>query len=317
MTDEKPIEHKEEIHKAYMDPPIIDLEKIKSKMLDESKSLSNKQRYGFFSIIHSSHIGDEYYSIKHKAEKDSNGKIKVAPRGIYAKATRKGKFLDSYFDSTFLREDKKIRERMSEIAKLEHDERLKRVKVSKEKAKESFKKAFKPAGPQEYKDSIYPDNMDYKIPLYKQTDKQKNIDFKERIVFNERRGVLTSPMKHGAFSLKGVLFSYQIPSKKEVEMYKSMTEHEIKEDLERRKNMRLMALDKSRGFKKPFIPNNVNKCDTFQDDYELYALSEDMRKKINEDYERKKKSLEKVDKRFAKHDKAFKPASLSKIVSVI
>ena len=118
--------------KRYMQPYVIDKEKIKSGMENDSAARSNKQRFGFFSIIHANTIGDEAYSKKKKIERNENGKVKCAPRGIYAKATKKGKFIDSYFDNKFLKEDDVLRSRMEEIAKFEHDERLERVKRSKE-----------------------------------------------------------------------------------------------------------------------------------------------------------------------------------------
>lgn len=312
MTEEIS-DNKEVEVKRYMLSQPKNVDKIKKQMLDDSNKLSNSQRFGFFSIIHANTIGDESYSIKKKIEKDANGKIKVSPRGIYTKATKKGKFIDSYFDSSFLREDKKIRDRLSEIAKLNREESLIKVRRSKDKA-ENFVKSFKPSGPQGYKDIFYPDKLEYKVPIHKESSLQKNIDFKKRTVNTDKRGILTQPLKSGtAFSLGGVVFSYHKTSKQEVEMFKKMTEKEKEEDLARKRSMQ----KKEKGdFKTPFVPNSINKNDTFQTDKALYGLDEAEYSRLIKDYEEHQKKV-KVGEKIVKHDKSFFPASLNKSVSLI
>ena len=200
---------------------------------------------------------------------------------------------------------------MQEIAKIQREESLLKVKKSKDKA-ENFVKSFKPSGPQEYKDLNYPDTLEYKIPIYKESSKQKNIDFKQRKIHTEKRGVFTQPLKAGtAFSLGGVVFSYHKTDKQDVEKFRAMTEKEKEEDLERKKSLQKKSKDE---FVKPFVPNSINKNDTFQPDKALYGLDEAEYKRIIKEYEEHQKLMNSKDQKIVKHDKSFFPASLTKSV---
>ena len=299
--------------KKYMEPYEIDYDKIKSSMIKDSDDRSNKQRFGFFSIIHANSIGDEYYSQKKVAEKDDNGKIKIPPRGIYAKATKKGKFIDSYFDSSFLLEDKDLREKMTEIAKKEREDLLEKVKKSKDKT-ENFRPAFLPSGLQGYKDIFDKKKKEYDVPLYKSASKTKNIDFEKRKVGIENRGIFTNPLKFGSWASEGVLFSYDKLSNAQVSNFEKMTKEEIESDFQRK--MKLKSDIQNKNFKKAFVPASL-KLSTFHSDQELYGLPPNVRENLINSFENRKKMLAKKDYKFAKHDKPFSPASLTKRVSCI
>lgn len=299
--------------KHYMQPHTINVEEIRKSMLLDSEQRSLKDRFGFFSIIHANTIGDQAYSQKRKIERNEQGKVKinVAPRGIYAKATKKGKFMDSYFDANFLKEDNEIRARMEQISEIEKKEALDKVKRSKEKVGGNF--SFKPAGLQELKDIFRPDKKLYDVPIYKPSEKLKSIDFKARKVATEPRGIFSQPLKQGSPASKGVLFSYQKLSDQEVERFKSMTEEEIKNDIAYRKALHDKSKDKA-NFAKAFVPNSVNKCDVFQPNKSLYAIEESRLKEMIDDHKRKLEYEANRNRSYAKHDKNFKPASLTKKV---
>lgn len=300
--------------KAYMKPYVIDVEGIKEKMAKDSAEYSGKQRFGFFSIIHPSHIGDQNYSTK-KVYEIENGKVKTEPRGIYTKTTKKGKFIDSYFDAGFLQDDKKTVELKRIIAEEEQKARLDKVIKGKDKSK--FKTPFKPTGHYEFKDILYPDNQKYTVPLYRVANNRKNINFKDKKVLSGPRNILTSPLKSGEFCMNGVCFSYHKTAKEDVERFKEMTEKEKQDELERKKQTRKEIKEGKREFKNPFVPNSIAKNSTFHTDKEIYGLAPEYKEKILKTSELRQKSLEKKDNKFAKHDKSFKPNSYEKSVSFI
>ncbi len=309
MTDEQNSENANEV-KRYQLPNIINVGEIKSKMISESVKDSTRQRFGFFSVMHSNFLADEYYSHKKVIEKDKNGKIKTEPRGIYAKATKKGKFIDSYFNADFLKEDKAVRERIEELAKAEKDKSLDKVKSS--RTEKNFKVIFKPSGIKEYQDLIYPDKMNYEIPIWKEPLRGENIDFKNRKVNIEQRGIYTQPVKDGPVCFKGVLFSYNELPKSLQNKFQEETNNEIKARLDKVKERKE---NKSKSYKKPFLPNNVMKCDTFQPNKDLYGLEQKYASSLNASKEKEMKRTNHSSGIYAKHDRTFKPASLSKSVS--
>ncbi len=300
--------------KRYMNPPVIDVAGIKEQIKNESIEKKDKQRFGFFSITQSNNIGDEYYSQKRKIERDSNGKviIKNSIRGIYAHNTKKGKFIDSYFDASFIKESPELRKRMEQIAELEHKERLEKVAKSRDKANRKVLEVFKPSGLQGYKDIFLPDVIEYKVPIYKPSEKRKNINFAEKKVYTEKRGIFTSPLKHGSWSSKGVLFEFERFTKEEIDKFREMTEKEKIDELKRKAKMYDDA-KKKLNKKTAFVPANTAKCNVFFSDRDTYGLEDDIYKKLIKEFEEKEKLKKSVDHKYAKHIGPFKPASLTKL----
>lgn len=308
--DQQPVSNEPEEVKRYLQPPNPNIEDIKGKMIQDGLKDQFKQRFGFFSVLHSNYLGDGYYSEKKSIPRDSNGKLIVQPRGIYAKSSKKGKTLDCYFDANFIKEDKDIRSLIEKRAKEDSDKVMSKVKQA--KGKENFKITFKPAGAFEYKDMFYPDTINYKDPVWKEPLRGQNIDFQNRKVLTESRGIYTKPAKKGAITYEGVLFSYEKLGRDIAKKY----EEDAKREIEDRMN-RLKASRVNKEFKKPFVPNNISKCDTFQNNKELYSLDPRYVSELNKSFESKKKSLESLRIKKADHDKPFKPASLTKSVSLI
>lgn len=292
--------------KRYSLPKINNTDQIKNKMIADSLKDERRQRFGFFSILHSNFLGDEYYSFKNNLKRDNNGKLILEPRGIYIKPNKKGKFIDSYFDAGFIREDKNLRNKIEKISKLEQERKIEKVKKSKEKS-DNYKQTFKPAGVQEYKDLIYPDTMNYKVSIWKDHEKGKNIDFKSRKIETERRGIYTQSSKKGEPCFKGVLFSYNKIPKELYLKYQELSKNEYKEKIIKLKEKR-----EKKEFKRPFIPNSVNKCDTFQTNKELFSLNKDSLDKLNNSYEMRIKNSQSKRKDYVEHVSQFKPSSLIK-----
>ena len=309
MSDENQIVEKAiEEPKRYQLTKNIDYDKIKTNMINDSLKDNYKQRFGFFSILHSNFLGDQFYSSSKKIMKDSNGKIITEPKGIYAKASKKGKFVDSYFDAGFIKENKEIRDRVTQLAKIENEAKLEKVKKSKEKS--GFKINFKPAGVKEYKDLIYPDTMNYKQQIWKEPERGKSIDFKNRKVNNDKRGIYTQPAKNGAASYRGVLFSYDKTPKELLKHYEEVEKKALEEKLLQHKAKR-----ENKVYKKPFMPNNVSKCDTFQNAKELYGLPQSYLSNLNKSFELRHSANKTKLPKIVQHDKSFRPASLTKSVS--
>jgi len=59
------------------------------------------------------------------------------------------------------------------------------------------------------------------------------------------------------------------------------------------------------------------KCDTFQTNKELYGLEQKYTTSLNASKEKEMKKTNHSSCQYAKHDRSFKPASLSKSVSLI
>ena len=59
-----------QVSKRYLEPFQPDIQGIKSKMYQDSVKDSSRQRFGFFSVMHSNFMGDEYYSAKKNIKKD-------------------------------------------------------------------------------------------------------------------------------------------------------------------------------------------------------------------------------------------------------
>lgn len=300
-----------QVSKRYLEPFQPDIQGIKSKMYQDSVKDSSRQRFGFFSVMHSNFMGDEYYSAKKNIKKDASGKVPTSPRGIYTKASKKGKFIDSYFDAGFIREDRSLRDVIEKKSKEDLAASLEKVKKSKEKGG-NFKASFKPAGVKEYKDSLYPDNMNYKIPIWKEEEKGSTVDFKSRQVHNEKRGIYTQNSKSGNICYKGVLFSYEGMPRDLLNKYNEMKKQELEKQIEMRNRRK-----HSKEFKKPFLPNNVSKCDTFVKDKDLYGLDNANSSRLKAYHESMTKKSSTSPARSAKHEGPFKPSSMTKSVILL
>ena len=289
------------------------IDELSKKMENDSNKMSPKSRFGFFSINYSAYLGDKYYSRDKKRITDDQGKVISEKRGIYSNPAKKGKFTDSYFSADFLKTDKETLNRLKEVS--ENEQKAKLEKVHKEKQNKNFQIPFRSSGVQEYKDSLYPDNMKYKIPIFKESDKQKNCDFKERKVLTENRGVYSQPMKQGTVCMPGVLFEYQRENNDNIARKKKLNENDKKEYL----NKRAKSAEKNK--KMAFVPNNIVKCDTFQTNKELFAENPSKVKELLSESqvfrkEPKKRYQKSLPKSCIGHNEAFKPASLSKSVSI-
>jgi hypothetical protein len=299
-----------EVIKHYMEIPEKNIDEIKSQMINDSLKNSLQQRFGFFSIIHANCIGDELYSrTKKKIERDERGKVKIEPRGIYVKSCKKGKFVDSYFDASSLKQDKTIIERAKAYTKLEREKLLERVEKSKEKG--VFVKSFLPGGPHGCKDIFYPDKMGYKQELYKIEKNTGSIDFEKKKVHTKARGIFTQPPHTGSWANKDVLFSFERLTYNEIAMLKNMTEEELKKDFEKKKALQEKDMNK----KPSFMPNSVGKNHAFQNDKSLYRIDPEKYKKMLKDYEDHQNALAKKDLKHAEHMRKFYPPSNAKLVN--
>ena len=313
--DNNHVDAEPEIEKRYLQPPHKDIEGIKSKMIEETKNLYDKQRYGFFSILHSNFLGDEHYSQEkvYKNKRDSNGKVITQPRGIYAKSTKKGKFMDSYFDPNFLKENENLIEFRKRIANEEKEKALERVKKLRDKTKEDFIQAFKPGGVKEIRtDILYPDKMDYKIPIWKEPLRGSNIDFKNRKVHTRPRGIWVQSSKKGEHCSPGVLFSYERFSDEQIKKLEEESKKMIEDDINNKKEKR-----KNKIHLPSFMPNSTSKCDVFQEDAELYSLGDDHKNRLYENYKKRIENSKISTVKRAEHIDSFKPASNTKKVSFI
>ncbi len=198
------------------------IDEISADIKSDADKYGTKSRFGYFSIPHSSFLGDRFYSQnKEKVYRTEDRKVITEPRGIFTKPLKRGNGPDVYFINGF-KEEKETLKKLEEIAKKEREDLLRKVKGRKKGGEESnnnntFKANFKPSGPQEYKDLYDKNPVNYKVPITKEIDKKTKIDKEHKTVFTEKRGIMTNPPKKGSSSVPGVLFSYFKEDKKLLE----------------------------------------------------------------------------------------------------
>lgn len=299
-------------NKSYLKPPNKNIDKIKEKMLSETKNLYKKQRYGFFSILHSNYLADEFYSKEKDLKKlrDENGKVKTQPRGIYTKCSKKGKHIDSYFDSNFLKENNTLIKLREKLCNEDKENILERVKSLKNKTKSNYKPAFVAGGIKEYNDIFFPDKIKYNVPMWKEPARGQNIDFKNYKVITRPRGIWTQPSKKGEASLSGVLFSYEKISKEVQDRVSSELKKEMEDYILNKKNNR-----KNKNYVKPFIPNSVSKCDVFQNNKDIYSINSNDADRLSKDFNKRLKNINKYIVK-VDHINSFKPSSNIKKVII-
>jgi hypothetical protein len=233
------------------------IEDIAKAINNDAKKMESVQRFGYFSIPYSSHVGDRFYSQERKKiYRTAEKTVITEPRGIYTTILKKGKFSDAFF-SNLVKTDKEIQAHIAQLAEKEKQEYMAGVKKRKGKDTQNFKESFLPSGPQEYKDFLAQNPVLYSVPVDKAIDKTKKIDKEKKSVFTEKRGIFTNPPHGGATTTPGILFSaykedkhmLQMKPKKLISQLKNISDYEFK-------------------------PASVNKNEPFHADKEIYGEDE-------------------------------------------
>jgi hypothetical protein len=273
--------------KGYMSNDDKNTDKIEADIKFDADKLGVKSRFGYFSIPYSSFMGDKYYSQgRQKVYRTEDKNVITGPRNIMTKPLKHGKAPDVYFTNIF-KEDKENLNKIKAQAEKEKEDYLK-VVASRKKGAEAdpnavFKAAFKPTGPQEYKDLYDKNPVKYNVPITKEVDKKKKINKEAKTVFTERRGILTNPTRLGSSNTPGVLFGYYKDDKKLLEMKTKFAEEE-----ENKRKRSKSAKGGGEGeapaeFKRAFKPAALKKCEPFQKDGDLYGEDEKKVKGLLED----------------------------------
>lgn len=186
----------------------------KEEEMKEIDQISNKSRFGFFSIPYNQVLGDGYYSsIKYNNHKVEGRKIITEKRGIYTTPGKSGKGLDAYF--SYGKTDNDMQKRLE---KGWIDDKMKMLDKIYENKKKPYTAAFKYPGISERKDNYFHEPEGRKLPLYKEPDKKYVVI--NRKVYGERRGIFIQPMKTGLYNTPGICFSY-IPFHEDHEFLKT------------------------------------------------------------------------------------------------
>ena len=233
------------------------IEEIEKAIHNDAKKMESAQRFGYFSIPYSSHVGDRFYSQdRKKIYRTAEKTVITEPRGIYTTILKKGKYSDAFF-SNLVKTDKQIQAQIAQLAEKEKQAYMADVKKRKTKDTQNFKESFLPSGPQEYKDLLVQNPVLYGVAINKFIDKTKRIDKEKKSVFTEPRGIFTNPPHGGATTTPGILFS-------EYKEDKHMLQMKPKRSMSQLKNISDYE----------FKPASVNKNLPFHTDKEIYGEDE-------------------------------------------
>jgi hypothetical protein len=253
------------------------IEEIDKEMRVDADKLGVKQRFGYFSIPYSAYSGDRFYSQGKKTYRNEDRKVITEVRGVFTNPGKKGKNKDAFFSNAF-QEEKGTLKMLEEMAKKEQEDLLTLVHSRKKGAAvaEGFRVAFKPGGPQEYKDFYDKDGnrVEYKEPITYQPDKKLKIDKEHRSVFMEKRGIYCNPPKHGTSSTHGILFST---------FKDERSRGELKEESKKSRAPKASVEKDNKNYKIPFKPAAVQKNEPFQSDGQLYGENDKEFKKLLEE----------------------------------
>jgi hypothetical protein len=250
--------------KSYMNPSEkhLNIDEIQEKINIDEKKYGSAARFGYFSIPYSAFTGDRYYSQgRKKTYRDAEGKVVTEKKGIYTRPAKKGNYSDAYF-SNFMAQDKEMSLKLKDMSIKERDEYLALVKTRKDIKGD---KNFKPGGPQEYVDyfDLKENKVKYTKPITKEPDRKIKIDTVKHTVITERKGIYTSPAKHGNSTTPGILFSFPKTDKTLIELQKKQATSPRSKSAEK-----TTAKPLHDG---PFKPAALKKNDCFNPDGKVYG----------------------------------------------
>lgn len=287
------------------------VEKAKERIERERDEMSNKGRFGFFSIPFAPTINDGAYSRPNEYNhKVVEGAVITEPRGIYTHVMRSGKGPDVYFsvEAPFSHDDI---EKEKAFREAEKKKLFDLVDKRRKKEDGTGRATFKYPGPQEMT-GFYKEKSEIpKQPLYKEEDRFKHIGADRQVII-EKRGIMTSPTKLGTCLYPKDYFSFYFTPKEVTDRCVEARNQEEAKKLEKVKMIR----EKLIPYKKPFFPASLKKCDCFASDKQAYGILNDgeIKDRLAQYKEDKKTGNPKYEKKLPpgaiKHVAPFRPARL-------